>query len=107
MTEPLPSGARHVAVMPAEVLHWLAPAPGQVLVDATAGAGGHSLLLAQRIAGDGRLIALDRDGDMLELARRRLEGHPATFVQASFDQLRQVLDNLKVEAGDGRLADRG
>jgi len=107
MTEPPPSGPHHVAVMPAEVLHWLAPAPGQVLVDGTTGAGGHSLLLAQRLAPDGRLLALDRDSDMLDLARRRLEGQPATFVQASFDQLRQVLDDLKIEAVDGVLADLG
>src|SRR5262245_13941140 len=50
MTEADPSGPRHVAVMPAEVLHWLAASPGQVLVDATAGAGGHALLLARAVA---------------------------------------------------------
>jgi 16S rRNA (cytosine1402-N4)-methyltransferase len=93
--------------MPAEVLHWLNPAPGQIIVDATAGAGGHSLLIAQKLLDSGRLIALDRDSDMLELARRRLAGSSATFVQASFDQLRQVLDDLKVEAVDGVLADLG
>src|SRR5262245_61392286 len=107
MTEAVPSGPRHVAVMPAEVLHWLAPSPGQVLVDATAGAGGHSLLLARAVAPAGRVIALDRDPAMLDLARKRLEGLPATFVEASFDQLRQVLDGLKIEAVDGVLADLG
>jgi 16S rRNA (cytosine1402-N4)-methyltransferase len=113
---------RHVPVLPAEVLEYLAPAAGQVLVDATLGAGGHARLLAERFApltptplpaeerggGEGgRLIALDRDPAMIELARPRLQGLPVTFVQASFDQLRQVLDNLKVEAVDGVLADLG
>jgi 16S rRNA (cytosine1402-N4)-methyltransferase len=93
--------------MPAEVLHWLAPQPGQVLVDATAGAGGHSVLIAQRISPNGRLVVLDRDAAMLDMAKRKLEGHPADFVQASFDQLRQVLDDLRISAADGVLADLG
>src|SRR5437879_4279061 len=98
MSEANPSGPRHVSVMPAEVLHWLAPSPGQVVVDATAGAGGHSLLLAQAVGPEGRVIALDRDPAMLDLARKRLEGLPVSFVEASFDQLRQVLDDLKLDA---------
>ena len=101
------TGPRHVPVLPAEVLEFLAPAPGQVLVDATLGGGGHSRLLAERIAPDGRLIALDRDPAMIALARPRLEGLPVTLVQASFDQLPQVLDNLQVAAVDGVLADLG
>src|SRR5260370_27045333 len=99
--------ARHVSVLPAEVLEYLAPAAGQVLVDATVGAGGHTRLLAERLVPGGRLIALDRDPAMIELARPRLQGLPLTFLQASFDQLRQVLDNLKVETVDGVLADLG
>ena len=117
-------GPCHVSVLPAEVLEYLVPAAGQIVVDATLGGGGHARLLAERLVpltptplplkgergrgeGDGRLIALDRDPAMIELARPRLEGLPVTFVQASFDQLRQVLDNLKVEAVDGVLADLG
>jgi 16S rRNA (cytosine1402-N4)-methyltransferase len=107
MTEASSSRPRHVAVLPAEVLHWLAPAPGQVFVDATAGAGGHSLLLAPRLEPGGRLLALDRDPAMLDVARQRLEGLPVTFVRASFDQLRQVLDDLKIDVVDGVLADLG
>ena len=107
MTEAPLSSPRHVPVMPAEVLRWLAPEPGQILVDATTGAGGHALLIAQRIAPTGRIVALDRDANMLEIAKRKLAGHPAEFVQASFDQLRQVLDNLRIDAVDGVLADLG
>src|SRR5262245_4123882 len=100
-------GPRHVPVLPAEVLALLAPAPGQVFVDATLGAGGHARLLAERVVPDGRLIALDRDPAMIELARPRLQGLPVTIVAASFDQLRQVLDNLGIDRVDGVLADLG
>jgi len=34
---------------------------GETVVDATFGAGGHAALLAARLRGDGRLIAIDRD----------------------------------------------
>src|SRR3954454_6594699 len=107
MSDAVTPGPRHVPVLSAEVLALLAPAPGQVIVDATLGAGGHARLLAERIVPGGRLIALDRDPAMIELARPRLEGLPVTLVVASFDQLRQVLDNLGIDRIDAVLADLG
>jgi 16S rRNA (cytosine1402-N4)-methyltransferase len=98
---------RHLPVLPAEVLAALDPQPGQVLVDATVGVGGHARLLAQRVGPTGRVIGLDQDAAMLELARRRLEGLPVTLIQANFDRLRPVLDALGLEAVDGVLADLG
>ena len=97
---------RHVPVLPAEVLHLLDPQPGQVIVDATVGAGGHARLVAQRLDA-GRLIGLDRDPAMLELARPRLTGLPVTLLQANFGELRRVLDEQGIEAVDGVLADLG
>jgi 16S rRNA (cytosine1402-N4)-methyltransferase len=94
-------------VLPAEVLDALRPQPGQILVDATVGVGGHAHLLAERLLPGGRLIGLDQDPAMLALARPRLEGLPVTLVHASFDQLREVLDDLKLDAVDGLLADVG
>lgn len=97
----------HVSVLPAEVLALLAPSPGQVFVDATVGAGGHARLLAERLAPGGRLIGLDCDAAMLELARPRLAGLPITLAQAPFSRLRDVLDEQGIAAVDGVLADVG
>lgn len=108
MSGPDPSvGPRHISVLPAEVRELLAPAPGQIIVDATVGAGGHARLLAEQVGSSGRLIGLDRDPAMLELARRRLEGQPVTLVQANFDRLAEVLDELGASAVDAVLADLG
>jgi 16S rRNA (cytosine1402-N4)-methyltransferase len=93
--------------MPAEVVELLAPAPGEVFVDATVGVGGHARLLADRLGPTGRLIGLDRDAAMLALAERRLAGLPVTLIQANFDELRRVLDELGITAVDGVLADLG
>jgi 16S rRNA (cytosine1402-N4)-methyltransferase len=98
---------RHVAVLPAEVLELLAPTPGQVVIDATVGVGGHARLLLERIGPTGRLIGLDQDPAMLDLARQRLKGLPVALVHANFELLRQVLDELGIAAVDGVLADLG
>jgi 16S rRNA (cytosine1402-N4)-methyltransferase len=39
----------HVPVFPCEVLEWLNPQSGQVIVDGTLGGGGHTRLIAERI----------------------------------------------------------
>ena len=103
------SGAspRHVSVLMGEILEALTPASGQVFVDATLGAGGHGRLLAERLMPGGRLLGLDRDAAMLELACPRLEGLPATLVQAPFSRLREVLKEQGVATVDGVLADLG
>ena len=98
---------RHVSVLPAEVLSLLAPAPGEVWVDATTGAGGHARLIARRVAPTGQLIAIDQDPTMLELARPQLEGLPVRFIHANFDQLSAALAVVGVEKIDGLLADLG
>jgi 16S rRNA (cytosine1402-N4)-methyltransferase len=57
----LDMGVRHIPVLAAEVVELLDPQPGQTIVDATFGGGGHSYLLAERIGSDGTLIGIDRD----------------------------------------------
>src|SRR3954462_5193489 len=66
--------ARPLPVLPAEVLHWLAPQPGQTIVDCTVGGGGHALLIAERLGPNGRLIGLDQDPALLHPARPRGTG---------------------------------
>jgi 16S rRNA (cytosine1402-N4)-methyltransferase len=53
--------ADHVPVLAEEVRALLAVQPGETIVDATFGAGGHSRLLAADLQGSGKLVAIDRD----------------------------------------------
>jgi 16S rRNA (cytosine1402-N4)-methyltransferase len=55
------NAADHVPVLAEEVRELLAVGQGETVVDATFGAGGHSRLLTQDLAGAGKLIAVDRD----------------------------------------------
>ena len=57
----LPIETDHVPVLAEEVLAVLALRPGETVIDCTFGAGGHSGLLAERLHGRGKLIAIDRD----------------------------------------------
>src|ERR1700733_4263261 len=67
------SGPRHVPVLLEEVLKYLNVRPGGVICDATLGLAGHSLEIAKRLGGRGRLIGFDRDPEALAGARVRLE----------------------------------
>jgi 16S rRNA (cytosine1402-N4)-methyltransferase len=56
-----PSATDHVPVLANEVRESLGVQPGETVVDATFGAGGHATLLAGDLQGRGKLIAIDRD----------------------------------------------
>ena len=53
--------ADHVPVLAEEVRSGLAVRPGESVIDATFGAGGHAALLAADLSGRGKLTAIDRD----------------------------------------------
>ena len=55
------NAADHIPVLAEEVRELLAVQPGETVVDATFGAGGHSRVLVADMAGQGKLIAIDRD----------------------------------------------
>src|SRR5918999_3848933 len=51
----------HVPVLLDEVRALLAVQPGETVVDATFGAGGHASALCEDLSGTGRFVAIDRD----------------------------------------------
>ena len=100
---------RHVPVLVEEVLGFLCPQPGGVLVDATLGEGGHAQALLERIGGEGCLIGLDRDQQALEIAQSRLQrfGEAVALWHSDFSCLGEVLEEMDVEYVDGILLDLG
>jgi 16S rRNA (cytosine1402-N4)-methyltransferase len=104
----------HVPVLSAEILHWLDPRPGQIIVDGTLGGGGHTRLIAERLASgnsksskSGFVLALDHDPAAIIVAERNLAGLPIKIAQANFCDLPAVLDELQIESVDGILLDLG
>jgi 16S rRNA (cytosine1402-N4)-methyltransferase len=98
----------HVSVMPDEALSLLNVRSDGTYLDATAGLGGHTRLIAQRLT-SGMVIANDRDPLSLEMARRNTEewSDRIQFIHGPFDRLRQGLEALGVTRVDGLLADLG
>ncbi|MBN1910844.1 MAG: 16S rRNA (cytosine(1402)-N(4))-methyltransferase RsmH [Pirellulales bacterium] len=97
----------HVPVLAEEVLQWLEPRPGSVVVDGTLGGGGHTRLLAQQVGDAGSVIAIDRDPAAIDLAEQRLAGLPVRLVQANYRDLPEVLKALEIETVDAILLDLG
>lgn len=97
----------HVSVLLNESIDGLDIKPEGIYVDATAGGAGHSVHIAQKLKGSGRLIALDRDPDAVETASERLKGYNAQVVKSNYSDIRTVLDGLGVKLADGVLMDLG
>jgi 16S rRNA (cytosine1402-N4)-methyltransferase len=100
-------GSIHRPVLADEILEWLAPRAGAIIVDGTVGAGGHAALLASRLLPDGRLIGLDRDPAMLELARAVVVGLPVSLYLSSYRDTHRSLEELGIRHVDGVLLDLG
>ncbi len=99
----------HVPVLLEETVQWLQPRPGGVYVDATVGAGGHAEAILERIGPGGLLVGIDRDGDALELAARRLArfGSAVVLVHDTYAAIKDVLRAQGLDRVDGVLFDLG
>ncbi|CAN5204750.1 16S rRNA (cytosine(1402)-N(4))-methyltransferase RsmH [soil metagenome] len=98
----------HVPVLADEVRELLAVQPGETVVDATFGAGGHSSLLAADLQGRGKLIAIDRDPGAREYFDRfsKRAGVQTRFLRGDFAVVLEQLSENDVEA-DAILLDLG
>lgn len=98
----------HISVMPQEVLEYLAIRPDGIYLDATAGMGGHTKLIAERLT-TGLVIANDRDTESLEIARRNTAAHSERirFHHGDFGLLAEAVRQVGVEKVNGLLADLG
>ncbi len=104
-----------------QVLHYLAPQPGETVLDATLGRGGHGEAIIPRLGPSGRYIGLDLDAGNIAYAQQRLrplaEKAEVELIlqQGNFQDSRAILndlhadrsDALNIDRVDGLLADLG
>lgn len=106
------SGPRHRPVLLEETIRLLAPRPGQRFLDMTLGGGGHTRRLLEAVGETGRVVGLDRDGELLagtEAALRR-EGYGPDRFEArhtSFADIATRFGEEELRGFDGFLADLG
>ena len=98
----------HFPVMAVEALDLLAIRPDGVYCDCTAGMGGHTGLIAQRLT-TGVVISNDRDGESLEMARVNTAqwADRIRYRQGTFSELQSTLRAEGFQKVDGMLADLG
>ncbi len=96
----------HYSVMLNECIDGLNIKPNGLYVDCTAGGGGHSYAIAERLTDGGKLIAIDRDPAAIQAASERLVpfSDRVEIVRSNFSALKTVLNGRKP---DGVLIDLG
>lgn len=101
-------GFNHVTVLLKETIEGLNVKPGGIYVDGTLGGGGHSFKILQLLE-DGKLIGVDQDQDALAAATKRLSIFEGKFIPAhsNFENIKQVLEDLKIDKIDGLVLDLG
>jgi 16S rRNA (cytosine1402-N4)-methyltransferase len=63
---------RHIPVLLQEVIRYLAPSAGEVILDATVNRGGHAQAIAEHIGPAGTLVGLDLDATAIQAAKTAL-----------------------------------
>jgi 16S rRNA (cytosine1402-N4)-methyltransferase len=101
--------AGHIPVMLHEVVEYLQPKPGHIIVDGTLGLGGHAEVIAGMVGPQGRLIGIDRDARALEQARENLKEYRdrCYFVHQDYRYIDKVLEELNIPKVNGLLLDLG
>ena len=99
----------HKPVMLKEVLDALDPRPDQHFIDATLGAGGHAEAILKQTAPHGKLLGIERDPEMLGIARERLApfGPRLIPVCAPYNQMRTIAKKRMLGPVQGVLFDLG
>jgi len=101
--------AEHIPVLAQTLLENISLPRDAVMVDATIGHGGHSLLFAQQLGPEGLIIGLDVDQNSIDRARSVLGqvNCQVKLVRENFSGVKTVLADQGVDKIDFLLADLG
>ncbi len=101
----------HLPVMFAECMEGLNIKEDGIYVDCTAGGGGHSSGIVERLGDQGKLISLDKDDEALAACEEKRAAMDAegkwVLIKSDFGRIGEVLEGLNIEKVDGVLADLG
>ena len=97
----------HKPVLLREAIESLDIRPDGVYIDGTAGGGGHSRAIAEKLT-TGRLLSIDQDPDAIEVLRERLGAYPcATVYRGNFAGMEEAARDCDAFPADGVLFDLG
>lgn len=100
-------GSSHVSVLLDEALTGLAIKEDGIYIDATFGRGGHSKEILKRLGPQGQVLAIDRDPEAIEVAKR-IGDERLRVEHGSFTKLKSWISELGLAGKiDGVLLDLG
>lgn len=101
----------HIPVLAVATINLLDLTPGEVVVDATVGDGGHATQMLEKISPGGFLIGIDRDPEAVAISYENLsrQKSPAKFiiVHGSYGNLSRIVEDAGYQGVDGILFDLG
>ena len=99
---------KHEPVMLENSINGLNIKENGTYVDGTLGGAGHSKEILKRLSNKGKLIGIDRDEEAINAAKENLKQFPnVIYVHDNHDNIKSILENLKIEKVDGILLDLG
>ena len=95
----------HKSVLFDEAIKALDLNKNKIIVDGTAGGGGHSGEIAKKAK---RVISIDQDPDAIEVLNERLGNKEnVTIVHDNYSNIKNIVSNLNIDKIDGLLLDLG
>ena len=95
----------HIPVLKQQLIDILNIKPNGIYVDCTAGFGGHSQLIAQKLNSQGKLICIDQDINAINHLKKLFNSYSnVLIVKDNFKNLDEILKDKKV---DGIILDIG
>lgn len=98
----------HKSVLLSETVESLNVIPNGVYVDGTAGGGGHSSKILERLNEEGKLICIDQDPDAIEHLKAKFAGKSNVIVvKSNFADVKSAVKNLGFYKVNGVILDLG
>ncbi len=99
----------HIPVLLNETINYLNPKRGDIYIDGTIGYGGHAIEIIKRILPGGKLIGIDRDVDVIEIAKKKLSiyGDAVKVIHGDFGDMMAIVSELGIAVVNGILLDLG
>ena len=99
----------HKPVLVKEVMELLDVKPGENFIDGTVGQGGHTVLILEKIAPDGRVLGIDLDAGQIENAKAQTEKYKdrVMLVHDSYANVKEIIEREHFGPVNGILLDLG
>lgn len=97
----------HIPVLLQELIYYLSPKPGDIILDATINGGGHAKAILKAIGKNGLLIGIDRDAVILKETRNKIPDKNIILINGNFRDLDELLKKENIKKIDGAIFDLG